>query len=464
MFKTFVLSPRYCGVINRRSAQKVAVAATIRREFSSTISSSPSSSSNAPMMNLWNRYEMGPPDPIIGLNEAYAKDTSPMKTNVGVGAYRDDNGLPYILPCVREAESRIHERMNAYDDFPLSSRLNHEYLGIAGDAEFIHCALKFAYGDVLLQQGMGLQNRIAAVQTLSGTGGLRVFGEFLLQQQQTTQPELYVPTPTWGNHKAIFQNAGFKQVNQYRYYDKQNSKLDFEHLIEDFHSMPAGSIVLLHACAHNPTGMDPTMEQWKEVSTLMKERQLIPFFDCAYQGFASGNADVDAGAIRMFVEDGHLLALVQSFSKNFGLYGQRVGALSIVCDSEHEADCVTSQLKRIIRPMYSNPPKYGANIVKTILKDEDLTKDFHSQCSDMAIRIQTMRHQLRSALEEGNSNNWQHITQQIGMFAYSGLSEEQVTKLRIDHSIYCTLDGRISMAGVTSNNVEYLSHAIHQVL
>jgi len=235
-------------------------------------------------------------------------------------------------------------------------------------------------------------------------------------------------------------------------------------MISDLKNIPEGTVVLLHACAHNPTGMDPSEEQWGRISKVMKDGNLIPFFDCAYQGFASGNAPQDAFAIRMFIEDGHQLATVQSFSKNFGLYGQRVGALSIVAADKGEAAKVLSQMKMTIRPMYSNPPKHGAQLVKTILSDERLTKDFINQCSDMATRINEMRIDLRSALEEGGDRNWEHITKQIGMFCYSGMTKEEVTALRDNHSIYCTMDGRISMAGVTTGNVDYIANAIKEVM
>jgi len=457
-----LLSRRTMNILLSRRTTTTVTNKIIRLSSTSSFSSTAAveDPQSAGILNIWKEYEMGPPDAIIGLNEAYEKDPSPFKINVGVGAYRDDDGYPYILPCVKEAERRIHTiQQNTTEDRIPPLQFNHEYLPIGGDDEFIRCALQFIYGEEVIDY----EDRIAAVQTLSGTGGLRIFGEFI-QQQQEHAPLLYVPTPTWGNHKAIFENAGFSNVHSYRYYDTTKSELAFESLIQDFHSMPSGSIVLLHACAHNPTGMDPSMDQWEEISMLMKERRLLPFFDCAYQGFASGDADRDASAVRLFLEDGHLLATVQSFSKNFGLYGQRVGCLSIVCNSSEEAACVESQLKRTIRPMYSNPPKYGSNVVKTILNDSELKQNFHKECSDMAQRIHTMRYKLRSALEEDSDRNWQHITKQIGMFAYSGLSPEQVTKLRNDHSIYCTLDGRISLAGVTSHNVDYLANAIHQVI
>lgn len=303
------------------------------------------------------------------------------------------------------------------------------------------------------------EGRIQGVQALSGTGGLRVAGELL---KVHGQKDIFVPAVTWGNHIPIFNNSGLA-VHKYRYFDHEHWDLDFSGMIEDIKKMPEGSIILLHACAHNPTGIDPTMEQWEEISATIRNKGLLPLFDFAYQGFASGNADADAAAMRMFVEDGHLMAVVQSFSKNFGLYGHRVGALSVVCSDKPEATRVVSQLKRIIRPMYSNPPRHGARIVSTILSDPDLSKDFHNECAGMAERIRSMRHLLRSKLEDISSLPWDHITKQIGMFAYSGLSKEQVMTMRDRHHIYCTLDGRISMAGVTSRNVDYIANSIHDV-
>ena len=284
-------------------------------------------------------------------------------------------------------------------------------------------------------------------------------GELLRKHGHT---HIYLPNPTWGNHIPIFGNAGL-EVRKYRYYDAEHSSLDFAGMVADLQEMPAGSCVLLHACAHNPTGMDPTLEQWKQLSDICKEKKLMPFFDCAYQGFASGDAELDAAAVRMFVEDGHLIAMVQSFSKNFGLYGHRIGALSVVGSTEAEASRVVSQMKMVIRPMYSNPPRHGARIVSTILTDPALTLQFQEQCKGMADRINTMRAALRSRLEEGSTKSWEHITKQIGMFAYSGMTKDQVTVLRDTHHIYCTLDGRISMAGVTSGNVDYIADAIRDV-
>ena len=254
------------------------------------------------------------------------------------------------------------------------------------------------------------------------------------------------------------------EVHKYRYYDATTSSLDFEGMMKDIQDIPSGTCVLLHACAHNPTGMDPTLEQWKELSETMKKRNLFPFFDCAYQGFASGDADKDAAALRMFVEEGHFIACIQSFSKNFGLYGHRVGALSVVGQDADEAARVVSQLKMVIRPMYSNPPRHGARIVSTILEDPQLAKDWAEQCHHMADRIFSMRKALRNSLEHLHvDRSWEHIVKQIGMFAYSGMTTEQVMEMRRKHHVYCTADGRISMAGVTSGNVDYIADAIYDV-
>mmetsp|Transcript_20533 Transcript_20533/g.42275 ORF Transcript_20533/g.42275 Transcript_20533/m.42275 type:complete len:426 (+) Transcript_20533:212-1489(+) len=394
----------------------------------------------------WAHFEMAPTDPIVGLNEIFQNDDFPSKVIVGVGSYRDDLGKPYVLPCVREAEKIM-----------MDQGLDMEYAGIAGEPKFVDLAMKFVYGD---DSAPILENRIQGTQALSGTGGLRVFGELM---RKHGHKHIYVPNPTWGNHIPIFTNSGL-EVRKYRYYDSENSDLDFTGLMEDIKSMPEGSIILLHACAHNPTGMDPSLEQWKEMSDTIKKHNLVPFFDCAYQGFASGDPIKDAAPVRMFVEDGHLISMVQSFSKNFGLYGQRVGCLSVVGRDEDEAKRVVSQMKKVIRPMYSNPPRHGARIVSTILEDPRMTQDFLDQCKGMADRILLMRSALQNSLADvGSTKNWDHITKQIGMFAYSGLSSDQVMEMREKHHVYCTADGRISMAGVTSGNVDYIANAIHDV-
>ncbi|XP_004395810.1 PREDICTED: aspartate aminotransferase, mitochondrial isoform X2 [Odobenus rosmarus divergens] len=353
----------------------------------------------------WTHVEMGPPDPILGVTEAFKRDTNSKKMNLGVGAYRDDNGKPYVLPSVR---------------------------------------------------------KYVTVQTISGTGALRIGASFL-QRFFKFSRDVFLPKPSWGNHTPIFRDAGM-QLHGYRYYEPKTCGFDFTGAVEDISKMPQQSVLLLHACAHNPTGVDPRPEQWKEIATVVKKNNLFAFFDMAYQGFASGDGNKDAWAVRHFIEQGINVCLCQSYAKNMGLYGERVGAFTVVCKDADEAKRVESQLKILIRPMYSNPPVNGARIASTILTSPDLRKQWLQEVKGMADRIISMRTQLVSNLKkEGSSHNWQHITDQIGMFCFTGLTPEQVERLTKEFSIYMTKDGRISVAGVTSGNVGYLAHAIHQV-
>jgi aspartate aminotransferase len=253
-------------------------------------------------------------------------------------------------------------------------------------------------------------------------------------------------------------------VKQYRYYDPKTCGYDFDGALQDIAKIPEGAVILLHACAHNPTGVDPKPEQWKEMSKVIKSRKLFTYFDMAYQGFASGCTNKDAAALRMFIEDGHQVALAQSFAKNMGMYGERVGAFTLVCNDKDEAARVMSQVKIIIRPIYSNPPLSGARVAATILNDKALRAEWLVDVKTMADRIISMRNKLQAGLKkEGSSKNWQHITDQIGMFCFTGMTPDQVERLTKEFSIYLTRDGRISVAGITSANVEYLAHAMHQV-
>jgi len=274
---------------------------------------------------------------------------------------------------------------------------------------------------------------------------------------------VYLPKPSWGNHTPIIKHAGMN-VGAYRYYDSNTCGLDFAGAVEDIKNIPEGSIIMLHACAHNPTGVDPTPEQWKELSHIVKEKKLLPFFDMAYQGFASGNVDQDAFAVRQFIDDGHRVLLSQSYSKNMGLYGERTGAFTVVCKDADEAARVESQIKIIVRPLYSNPPRHGARIVTELLTNETLREEWLVDVKTMADRIITMRTQLKAGLErEGSTRNWEHITDQIGMFCFTGMTPEQVAKITAEHSVYLTKDGRISVAGISSKNVDYLAAAMHAV-
>lgn len=398
--------------------------------------------------SCWEKVEMGPPDAILGLSEAFKKDTDKNKINLGVGAYRDDNGNPVVLPSVIEAEKRISEK-----------KMNKEYAAISGVPEFNKASADFAFGENSRVTKEGLN---ATTQCLSGTGGLRL-GAAFLKLFYNRNLEVYLPSPTWGNHMNIFKHAGVP-FKHYKYYDKNTVGLDFKGLLQDISSIPDGSVVLLHACAHNPTGIDLNLEQWKELSVLIKKKKHFPFFDMAYQGFASGDVNKDAAAVRQFVEDGHQIALVQSYAKNMGLYGERAGAFSLVCSNKEEVERVMSQLKIIIRPMYSNPPIHGARIVAEILSDPTLKQQWLGEVKGMADRIIDIRAKLQQELKkQGSKHNWDHITSQIGMFCYTGMNAEQVDRLINEFHVYLTKDGRISMAGVTTKNYERLAYCMHQV-
>lgn len=398
--------------------------------------------------SIWSQVPLGPRDPILGITEAYKADTSPKKINLGVGAYRDDQGKPYILQCVQKAEEQLN---TIYKD--------KEYADISGLKEFCDVSAQLAYGTpspVPLDQ-------IAVMQSLSGTGALRLGGVFLSRFAPGSGRTVYIPTPTWGNHSNIFKDSGLNCSN-YRYWDTKSNGLDLAGMLQDISQAPSGSTILLHACAHNPTGVDPAVSQWEEICRVIKDKKHIAFFDMAYQGFASGDTEKDASAMRYFVKQGIPCLVAQSYAKNFGLYGERVGAFSIPCNTPSEAAAVLSQLKMIARPMYSNPPVHGARIVTAILKSAELKQLWFKEVKIMADRIIKMRKELRTELETlGSHLSWNHMTDQIGMFCYTGLKTEQVQQLTDEHHVYLTKDGRISMAGVNSSNVKALAMAIHSV-
>ena len=367
------------------------------------------------LFSHWAKIPLAPPDKILGLTEAFRANTASNKVDLGVGAYRTDDGKPFVLESVREAERRI-----------LSRHLDHEYAGIAGVQSFLNLSIEFVYGH---NSTAIKDSRIAAIQSISGTGGCRVAAEFF-SQNFGRGTKIYIPSPTWPNHINILKQAGLTH-EYYPYYDAVNKSLNFNALMDFLHTVPENSVILLHVCAHNPTGCDPSKSQWDAISSIMKQRYLIPFLDCAYQGFASGDPETDAYAVRKFVSDGHQFVLSQSFAKNFGLYGERIGAVSVVTSSSEEKERVLSQLKQIARPMYSNPPVYGARLVAEILGDSKLCQLWAAECGGMATRIQAMRILLRENIEKLNRrpNSWRHITDQIGMFCYTGLDIDQVLQL-----------------------------------
>lgn len=409
-----------------------------------SISASPTSANQND--SVFSHVVRAPEDPILGVTVAYNKDPSPVKLNLGVGAYRTEEGKPLVLNVVRKAEQQlVNDR----------SRVK-EYLPIVGLTEFNKLSAKLILG---ADSPAIRDNRVTTVQCLSGTGSLRVGAEFLARHYH--QRTIYIPQPTWGNHPKVFTLAGLS-VKSYRYYDPKTRGLNFQGLLEDLGSAPAGAIVLLHACAHNPTGVDPTLQQWERIRQLMRSKGLLPFFDSAYQGFASGSLDSDAQSVRMFVADGGECFIAQSYAKNLGLYGERVGALSIVCKTADVAGRVESQLKLVIRPMYSNPPIHGASIVAAILRDRDLFNEWTIELKAMADRIISMRQKLFDALHaRGTPGDWSHIIKQIGMFTFTGLNPQQVAFMTKEYHIYMTSDGRISMAGLSSKTVPHLADAIH---
>ncbi|CAN6865133.1 unnamed protein product [Brassica oleracea] len=387
-----------------------------------------------------------PQDPVLTVYFASRDDPSPVKLNLSGGSYRSEEGKPLVLQAVRRAEQQLANDMSRDKD----------YLPLDGLAEFNKLSARLILGD---DSSAMKENRVVTIQCLSGTGSLRVGAEFLAKHDQ--ERVIFVSNPTWGNHPNIFSLAGFC-VEYYRYYDPKTRGLDFKGMLEDLGAAPSGAIVVLQACAHNPTGVDPTLKQWEQIRQVVRSKSLLPFFDNAYQGFASGDLESDAQAVRMFVNDGGECLIAQSFAKNMGLYGERIGALTIVCTSEDVVRKVKSQLLRVVRPMYLSPPIHGASIVTTILKNSDMYNDWTVELKGMANRILSMRKQLNEALQaRGTPGDWSHIIKQIGMFSFTGLNEKQVRFIAKEYHIYMNYDGRVNIAGLSSKTVSQLADAIH---
>ncbi|XP_060673127.1 aspartate aminotransferase, cytoplasmic-like [Ziziphus jujuba] len=387
-----------------------------------------------------------PDPPVFAVMAAYGKDPSPLKLNLGIGVYRSEDGKPFVLNVVRRAEQLLVNDMSA----------NKDYLPITGITEFNKLSAKL----ILAPDSPAIrENRVTTVQCLSGTGSLRLGAEILAKfyHQQT----VYIPQPTYANHPNFFYSVG-QTVKTYRYYDPRTHGLDFQGLVEDLCSMPSGAVVLFQACGHNPTGVDPTIQQWEQIRQLVRSRKLLPFFDSAYQGLVSGDLEVDAQSVRLFVADGGECLVAQSYSKVMGIYAERVGALSIVCKTAEVASNVESQLKLLIRAMYSNPPIHGASIVAAILKSSDMYNEWSRELKMMNDRLTRLRQQLVDALSDrGTPGDWSYITKQVGMYAILSLNPDQVQFLTRKYHIYISSDGRINMAGLSSKRVPYFVDAIH---
>ena len=398
-------------------------------------------------MSLFSAVELAPRDPILGLNEQFAADTKPNKVNLGVGVYFDENGKLPLLQCVQAAEKQL-----------MATPKPRGYLPIDGIAAYDDGVKKLVFGADSEPYRSG---RVATVQGLGGTGALKIGADFL--KHLNPNAKVLISDPSWENHRALFTQAGFP-VGTYRYYDAATRQLDFAGMLADLQAAAAGIIVVLHACCHNPTGYDISAAQWDQVIAAVKARGLTPFLDMAYQGFAEGIAE-DGAVVGKFVAAGLTFFVSTSFSKSFSLYGERVGALSVLCADKDEAVRVLSQLKIMIRTNYSNPPTHGGAVVATVLGDATLRAQWEQELAGMRTRIKAMRKKLVEGLKAaGVQKDMGFITTQVGMFSYSGLSKEQMVRLRSEFGVYGTDTGRMCVAALNEKNIDYVCQSIAKVM
>ena len=398
-------------------------------------------------MSLFSAVEMAPRDPILGLNEQFGADTNPAKVNLGVGVYYDDNGKLPLLACVRAAEADMMKAPSARG-----------YLPIDGIAAYDAAVKALVFGEDSEPVTSG---RVATVQGLGGTGGLKIGADFL--KKLTPGATVLISDPSWENHRALFTQAGFP-VESYPYYDAAKRGVNFDGMLAALNAAPAGTIVVLHACCHNPTGYDITAAQWDQVVAAVKTRNLTPFLDMAYQGFGHGIQE-DGAVIGKFVAAGVDFFVSTSFSKSFSLYGERVGALSVLCESKEEAARVLSQLKIMIRTNYSNPPTHGGAVVAAVLGNPELRALWEKELGEMRVRIKAMRQKLVDGLKAaGVQQDMGFITEQIGMFSYSGLSKDQMVRLRGEFGVYGTDTGRMCVAALNSKNIDHVCQSIAKVV
>ncbi len=398
-------------------------------------------------MSLFSAVEMAPRDPILGLNEAFNADTRPGKINLGVGVYFTEEGRIPLLRAVSEAEKAR-----------LAAQSPRGYLPIEGIAAYDSAVQKLLFGadSALLAEG-----RVVTTQALGGTGALKTGADFL--KRLLPNAVVAISNPSWENHRALFESAGFP-VHNYSYYDAATQGVNLTGMLADLRALPAQSIIVLHACCHNPTGVDLSSEDWKQVLEVVRERGHVPFLDIAYQGFGDGIAE-DAEAVRLFADSGLQFFVSSSFSKSFSLYGERVGALSIVTESREEAGRVLSQVKRVIRTNYSNPPTHGASIVAAVLNSPELRALWEEELGEMRQRIRSLRTSMVEQLAaHGAKRDFGFVARQRGMFSYSGLTSEQVERLKNEFGIYAVGTGRICVAALNSQNLEVVTRAIVQVL
>lgn len=399
------------------------------------------------MSSMFSAVAMAPRDPILGLNEQFNADTNPAKVNLGVGVYFDANGKLPLLQCVQAAEKAMMEAPKPRG-----------YLPIDGIAAYDAAVKSLVFGADSEPVKSG---RVATVQGLGGTGGIKIGADFLKHLQPTAK--VLISDPSWENHRALFTQAGFV-VENYAYYDAASHAVNFDAMLAALKAAEVGSIAVLHACCHNPTGCDISPAQWDQVIAVVKDRQLTPFLDMAYQGFGYGIAE-DGAVIAKFVQAGLVFLVSTSFSKSFSLYGERVGALSVLCASKEEADRVLSQLKIMVRTNYSNPPTHGAAVVAAVLGNPELRALWEKELGEMRVRIKAMRSRLVEGLKAaGVKQDMSFITSQIGMFSYSGLSKDQMVRLRNEFGVYGTDTGRMCVAALNDKNLDYVCASIAKVM
>ena len=398
-------------------------------------------------MSFFSAVEMAPRDPILGINESFAADTNPNKVNLGVGVYYDDNGKLPLLQCVQAAEKTMMDKPTARGYLPID--------GIAAYDAAVK-SLVFGAGSEPVTSG-----RVATVQCIGGTGGLKIGADFL--KKLNPNATVLISDPSWENHRALFTSAGFV-VESHPYYDATKRGVNFDGMLAALNAAFAGTVVVLHACCHNPTGYDITSAQWDQVVAVVKAKGLVPFLDMAYQGFGYGLTE-DGAAVQKFVAAGLTCFVSTSFSKSFSLYGERVGALSVLCDSKEEADRVLSQLKIVIRTNYSNPPTHGGAVVAAVMNNPELRALWEKELGEMRVRIKAMRQKLVDGLKAaGVKQDMSFITTQIGMFSYSGLSKDQMVRLRTEFGVYGTDTGRMCVAALNSKNIDYVCASIAKVV
>lgn len=399
------------------------------------------------MTSIFETVELAPRDPILGLTEQYNADTRTEKVNLGVGVYYDDQGRIPLLKAVQQAEAQRAQ-----------AAAPRGYLPIEGLAAYNKGAQTLLLGK---DSAIIADGRALTVQTIGGTGALKIGADFL--KQLSPNAKVVISNPSWENHRAIFERAGFV-VENYPYYNPETHGLDFDGMVGALKALPKGTVVVLHACCHNPTGVDPTAAQWQEIATTVKNAGLVPFLDIAYQGFGDG-LEQDASVVRLFADLGMTMLVSSSFSKSFSLYGERVGALTLICGSKDENARVLSQVKRVIRTNYSNPPTHGGTVVASVLNTPELYSLWVDELGEMRNRIRTMREQFVTKLKDhGVKQNFDFVKAQRGMFSYSGLTAPQVDALRNDHGVYAVSSGRICVAALNSRNIDYVVNAIAKVI